>query len=183
MIVRKQIDRPYWERILEKSFTSQLVNESDFKGCVSIIYMNKVSAPLIKTMLNKQYILADTDYYWLQFLPENENYSLTATYDSKGNIVQWYFDITLRNVIHNVSMPYFDDLFLDIVVIPGEQPFLIDEDDLEVALINRTITREEFNLAYKEANRLLSSLANDENSLYKLSKKYGEMMLNKIKKA
>jgi predicted RNA-binding protein associated with RNAse of E/G family len=182
VVVRKHLDRPYWARILEKKFAYLNINEPDFNGCVSIIYIEKVTSPLVKNMRGKKYVLADSGYFWLQFLPSNQNYSLTTTYDVERNIVQWYFDITLKNATTEESIPYFDDLFLDIVVIPGEEPILIDEDDLEEALRSNAISKEQFNLAYIHAHMLLRTLASDQKKLTELSEKYSKIMLNELGK-
>lgn len=45
---------------------------------------------------------------------------MTTVINEKGEVVQWYFDITLANALTKEGVPYFDDLFLDVVVLPNK---------------------------------------------------------------
>ena len=58
---------------------------------------------------------------------------LTAIYDAKNKIVEWYFDIAKKIGKEN-GIPYEEDLYLDVIVKPDFQIVLLDEDDLQEAL-------------------------------------------------
>lgn len=59
-------------------------------------------------------------------------------FDNKGNIVQWYIDICLKNGLDR-NIPWLDDLFLDIILLPSEEVIQKDADELEEAYLNGII--------------------------------------------
>lgn len=131
---RKFADRPNWKRMLERRFKLSYVEGNDFSGYVSAIFMDKVREPLIVEVAGQQLPIVDNGYIWLQHLPDNENYSLTTMYNSQGNVVQWYFDISKQNGVNAEGIPYFDDLYLDVVILPSSEIIILDENELLEAL-------------------------------------------------
>lgn len=75
-------------------------------------------------------------------------------FNTKGEIVQWYIDICHRTGIDN-NVPWIDDLFLDIVILPNGDIILLDEDELDEALSTGTFTEDLYNLAWEETNKLV----------------------------
>ena len=52
-------------------------------------------------------------------------------------------------------MPYYVDLYLDILSYPDKNKVsFYDEDELEEALNNKIISKKDYNLAYKVGNKL-----------------------------
>lgn len=56
------------------------------------------------------------------------------------------------------GIPYFDDLYLDLVVYPDGTIKVDDMDELEEALLMKDITQEQYNLAISTSNRLRAGL-------------------------
>ncbi len=96
-----------------------------------------------------------------------------------GEIVQWYIDICYRNGIEN-GVPWMDDLYLDIIVLPTGEVFLIDIDELEDALNTGVIDRNLYNLAWDEAKRIKKLIENGNFDLLKFSKRHKDILANKI---
>lgn len=92
---------------------------------------------------------------------------MTAVINEKKEIVQWYFDITLANALTKDGVPYFDDLFLDVVVLPNKEIFVLDEDELLNALNNGNISEDDYRLARAELDKLHTTLAAGNNDLLK----------------
>lgn len=90
-----------------------------------------------------------------------KNWSVTTMFDDRDNIIQWYFDITKQNSIDENGQPFYDDLYLDIVVFPSGEVVLFDEDELKEALESGDITQSDFNLAYSEVNKIMDGMAKD----------------------
>ncbi|MCM1991347.1 DUF402 domain-containing protein [Oceanirhabdus seepicola] len=172
MIERMYADRPNWTRVLQKKFSTKYIKNIDFNGYVSMIYIEKVKQPLIKNMLGKDYCLVDDGYIWLELLPIYGNYHLTAMYNNNTQIVQWYFDITKQKGVSEDGIPFFDDLFLDVVVLPNSEILLLDEDELKDALDKCEITEQEYNTAYQEAKQIIENIAIDINTLSDFTNKY-----------
>lgn len=177
MIKRKYLDRSNWKRVIEKSFKSKFINSEEFSGNISLISIEKVSTPLVKSMLGKDYCLANEGFTWLEQLPKDKNYCITTMFDDKGEIVQWYFDVIKAQGVTNRGVAYFDDLFLDVVVLPHGEIILLDEDELQEALTKNEITQMEYDMAYEEANRIMETLASDIDTLANSSKHHLKVLM------
>lgn len=169
---RKYINRFDWTRVTKRRFKHAYVNNNQFKGYVAMLYIDKVKEPLIRNMKGKDIVLADNGFMWMQHLPDNSNYALTTMINEDGEIIQWYFDITKQNGIDERKGPFWDDLYLDVIVLPNSEPILVDEDELEDALVRGMITEDDFKLAYKEANRIMKGIAKDKEKLKQFTHKY-----------
>ncbi|MDP4089247.1 MAG: DUF402 domain-containing protein [Bacillota bacterium] len=169
---RKLASKPGWRRVLKKSFYTMYADNSDFKGHVSALQLHEVKEPLVINMLGKDYCLVDKDYIWLELQPVDKHYCITTMYNPNREIVQWYFDITRQNGIDENGIPFFDDLYLDVVVLPEGQVMLLDEDELKAALDSGEIDEEEYNMAYEEARQLMNYAAHSRNKLEALSNRY-----------
>ena len=112
----KSLDRHDWKRVIKKQIAFANIEERE--GVASLIKIEKVTQPLIKPCFGKDVTLADVGYYWLQIALKDENFWLTAMYNEKGEFVQYYFDVTRKNVIKGENS-YFEDLYLDVIVHEG----------------------------------------------------------------
>jgi hypothetical protein len=173
---RRFVNRPNWTRILERRFKLSYVENDDFAGYISALYMDKVREPLVKEVAGQSLCIVDNRYIFLQHLPNNEHYSLTTMYDASGELVQWYFDITRQNGVDKEGMPFFDDLYLDVVVLPTGQINLLDELELEEALKTKDITQSEYDMAYEMANKIINGIGKDVAALRDFTDKYLEYM-------
>jgi uncharacterized protein len=79
--------------------------------------------------------------------------------------VQWYIDIVLEHGLSELGVPYFDDLYLDVVVSLDGRFEIKDADELEEALKVGTVSQAQFDLAWLEANRLVGLLERGELNL------------------
>ncbi|MNC42943.1 hypothetical protein D3C75_917770 [compost metagenome] len=79
-------------------------------------------------------------------------------FDERQNIVQWYIDTCKVQGVTDQGVPWFDDLYLDVVVLGNGEVFLLDEDELEEALEREDITDSDYNLAWATAKSILRSI-------------------------
>ena len=119
----KPINKDYWSRVLKKKTAYVSVKERE--GIACLLRIDEVTAPLKKVCFGQEVILADVGYYWLQIGLKGENVWITAMYDEKGNFVQYYFDVSRKNVIDGENS-YFEDLFVDVIV-QGENEIAVLE--------------------------------------------------------
>lgn len=171
---RKLVDSSDWQRVIKKRYHETYLDNEEYKGHIAILYIDKVKKPLIVTLENKQYCLADDGYKWVKFVPDNLKYAVIAMYDSNSTVVQWYFDIIHQSGIDEEGKLFFDDIYLDVVVFPQGGIFLLDEDELEEALNEEIITKEQYDLAYKSANTLMQEVKSGNNHIINNSDKYLE---------
>lgn len=175
-------DRSDWRRILEKRFYLTQIDQQGLKGNLSIIHMDKVKEPLIIEVAGKDLDLADNGVIWMQYFPQDGFYAVTSMFNEKHELLQMYFDICLGNKVDAAGMPYYDDLYLDIVLVPSGEVLLLDEDELEDALKQGEITKEQFNLAYDEVEKLTKYINNNKQEVLKNGREGLEYILNLEKK-
>ncbi len=155
---KKDMLRTGWRRCLEKEYRSKAFKFDDFEGIMSLSKLKKLAAPLVIHYEFDDTKIADDNYTWLQFAFKNQNFWLTAMYDDKDKLVQLYFDITNGNYFEEPKNPYFYDLFLDIVVTKQKEMYILDEDELQMALDDKTITKEEYDKAWATVKWLFNYL-------------------------
>jgi predicted RNA-binding protein associated with RNAse of E/G family len=173
-------NRPDWPRILKKRFKLTYIEEPDFSGYLSVICIDKVREPLVIEVAGENLCLADDGFIWTQHFPKDSNYALTTMFNDRKEVVQWYFDICDGNKVSSLGIPYYDDLYLDVVLLPSEEMLLLDEDELEQALRDKDITREQYESACSEAQKLIDSISKNENKLPSNSKRHLEYILSEV---
>ena len=175
---RRYLHRNEWKRIIKRDYKEMKLENGDFYGYVSLLIMNEVATPLITKPLHKEFCIVDNQYSWLQQLPLNENFAITTMFDNNGDIIQWYIDITFNNGVEN-GMPYMDDLYLDIIVLPTGEIIEKDKDELLDALQNQEITQQQYDFAYKIFHQLLEQIQNDTFHYFSLSTLHRNLLLGR----
>ena len=69
-------------------------------------------------------------------------------------------------------MPFYEDLYLDIVLTKDKEVITLDEDELANALSTNDISKEQYDLAIREADLLKLNIVENFDTLKKVSKKY-----------
>ncbi len=162
-----------FDSVVEVKQSLKSVDDIDFRGDIYLNHFIKISEPFI---LDKGLCIQDTEYKWLEFYDYSSKERLTAIYDEKNKIVEWYFDIA-REIGKENGIPYEYDMYLDVVLTPEGDLILLDEDELKDALDNDYITKEDFDQAYLTANNLIEKIKGKELELKEFTDKYLKMML------
>lgn len=157
----------------------ELQIEDDFTGYIALIQMHEVTEPLIKKYGDKELCIVDKHYSWLQQLPFHEHFAVTTMFDQDGEVIQWYIDITYENGLEN-DMPYMDDLFLDIVVLPTGEAFQKDQDELAWALEKHIITQQQYELAYQTFHDVLARIDEGNFPYFTMSEKQRNQLVNEV---
>ena len=79
------------EIVKSGNFKIKSFNNLDFKGDIALINFNKMYKPYMIEGTNL--CMANDNYKWLEFYDYNKKYRLTAMYNEKNEIFEWYFDI------------------------------------------------------------------------------------------
>jgi predicted RNA-binding protein associated with RNAse of E/G family len=116
----------------------------------------------------------------MQHFPRGEHFVVTTMFDDKGQVVQWYIDICKIQGLTDQQVPWFDDLFLDIVVLPTGEKLLLDEDELEEALDEGQITPRDSAMAQKTAGRLMELINQNKFPYFDLSLTHRKQLLDKL---
>lgn len=175
MIKRKFGNRSEWKRVIERNYSQLYIETNEFKGYITLLHTVKVTEPLFVQYGEEKVCIVNDGYMWLQHFPIGKNHSVTTMFDEKGEIVQWYIDICLRNGVEN-GIPWMDDLFLDLVLLPTGKVIEKDAEEIEVALKEGIIDKSLYDLAWSEMDHIKSLINTDRFDLIKLSKSHKEML-------
>lgn len=148
---RKRADRQPWPRILSHRYAVQRVDSPDFSGYVSHFWMDAVRAPLFVPCAGQIICIADSGHLWLQLFPDDSRHTLTAMLDADRALVQWYVDICQGHGLGDDGVPWFDDLYLDVISLPTGEVEIIDAEELDEALTHNLVTADDYALAWREA--------------------------------
>lgn len=180
MLKRKHADRSSWGRGLKSKYAQTFLETHEFIGYITLIKLDKVTEPLIVHYGESRISIVDNGYMWLQQFPKNTNHSMTTMFDSNGKIIQWYVDICLRNGITN-NIPWLDDLYLDIILLPSGEIFLKDVEELDEALLNGIVNESQYTLAWDEVNKIISLVKSKDFNLINLADSHKEILVEKLK--
>lgn len=151
---RKYCDHRGWERIISSSYGKLSVIDKEFDGHLTLYVIHQVREPLYVPVCGHTTCIADAGYSWLQQIPSVHNYVVTTMFDASGQIVQWYIDIRSGMGVGKDGVPWFEDLYLDLVVSPNGNLALLDADELQDALDIGIIDQALYDQAWQEARHL-----------------------------
>lgn len=174
---RKSTGRHDWQRVPKKTLRLKQV-----RGTFLVhLHALEVLEPLHVTSCGKPLKIMDTGYQWLAICePTHKHRVTTVHFDTHAAPVQYYVDIVNDWYLGSDGVPYFDDLYLDVVALPDGRAEIIDQDELEVALATHVITIDQYELAWHEAKTVLAALENQSFEPLSLSKYYLAMFQTRL---
>lgn len=175
---RKYADRPNWSRIIEKSYYGMHIDEEAFYGYIGYLSLDKIREQLWVTYGTNKVCIVDNGFVWLQHFPLSGKYVLTSTFNEHGEFVQGYFDIVDKVGVTMETIPYCDDLYLDVVVLPNGEIYRLDDEELLEAFNNGEITKEDYEYANHTAEELIESINEGTNYLLNSTKAYYKFIKN-----
>ncbi|PFI22644.1 DUF402 domain-containing protein [Bacillus cereus] len=155
---RKYGDGSSWKRLIEKNYIVKQVEA----GMLGVLDIKKVREPSYKEYNGKELCIADDGYTWMQYFITGKNFAITAMLDDRKKLVQYYIDVTKKYEIDERGLPYFDDLYLDVVVLPNGEIYVLDEDELEDAYKMGDVTKAEYELAWHTTKWIIAAIQNRE---------------------
>ncbi|RLF81003.1 hypothetical protein DRN44_06415 [Thermococci archaeon] len=118
-----------------------IVAKSKFRGVLVPLFVNGVR-------------VIENGYTMVYFAFVGENYDVLKVYDMEGNFKGLYIDILAYTKREKNTLEMLD-LFLDIFIFPNGETFLLDEDELEMALNYGIIDKETFDFTYSKAREIM----------------------------
>jgi predicted RNA-binding protein associated with RNAse of E/G family len=168
---RKFINGINWKFL--DSYSCKYIHIDDiFSGYISFIKVHKVKQKLTVDYEKSEVCLLDDGYKCLIFLPDDEKWCVSAVYNTYGEIVEWYFDMTKQNSIDDKGNPFYDDLYLDIAVSPEFKIVILDEDELKEALESKIITKADYDMAFNTCNKIIKEIIPNKGFLISFFNKY-----------
>lgn len=147
-------------------FETVMFDEKDIGCFVVVKKINKMSKPF---SANGNDVLVDDGYMLIEITPKDSVFNVRVFFDEERNILQRYIDISKSTGFDSeANAPYYDDLFLDIVIGKTGDVRVLDEDELEDALKLGVISKDEFDFANQVKDRLLQEIENKSNKFIEL---------------
>ena len=172
----KRMKRESWHRIEQREYRCVPLQLEEGEGLVSILILKKVKAPLYVADEDKMVLIADDNYSWLQIALKDQYFWITAMFDTVGNLLQVYFDISNGTVFDEPENPCFEDLYLDIVLTGDGRLQILDKEELEEALQNGVISEEKYQHAMLECEKLYKYLTIHKEKVMKFCKEWYEKL-------
>lgn len=115
----------------------------------------------------------DKNYKMLEYTPMDEKYNVRVFVNDRNEIFEYYIDITNGMELRN-GVPYYNDLYLDVIYYNNKQIMkeisdtkeelrLVDREELEDALNQKLITKQQYDEAYNIANKIMGEIKSGTN--------------------
>jgi predicted RNA-binding protein associated with RNAse of E/G family len=177
MLKVKHADRRGWKRLKASRFWMERVETPEFTGYITLLALDAVRDPLIVSFKNRRLRIADNGYAWLMQFPDAAHHVITTMFDDRGRITQCYIDMCRQTGIDNRGIPWLEDLYLDLAIIPPGEYEVLDADELRQALSADLISQADYDLAWVEANTLIAGIQADPAALFNLASRHREQLL------
>jgi predicted RNA-binding protein associated with RNAse of E/G family len=158
---KKRLVYDTWTEITSKRYAHMNMDNEFFKGIAAVLYIDEVSSPQSWEFNGEKIVVCDAGMKWLQLIPLNETYAITAMMNSNNEIELWYIDMIADYGVDNDNIPYFHDLYLDLVVYPDGTIKIDDRDELEEAYKQKIITSDLYKLALETSEKLIKGILTD----------------------
>jgi predicted RNA-binding protein associated with RNAse of E/G family len=164
---QKFIENTYLKHVLSSDTKLTVDNDEMF---AVVKHIKKVEK---KFMASSSLCLIDDGYFMLEVIPKKKNYLIRAFFNDKKELLEYYIDIIKSSGIdEKTKLPYYMDLFLDLVV-TGDNIEVWDEDELDEAYNTSLITKEDYELAKSTTKSLIKEIKQKNN-------KYMNMNLSEL---
>jgi hypothetical protein len=160
-----------WKCIKEKQQRIQFVSTDTFCGYIGILEIKEVTEPQVWNFHGKDQIVCDKDIKWISILPRDKYYCITAMLDPDDEVIVWYIDMIASQGVED-HIPYFYDLYLDLVVYPDGTIITDDMDELEDALNQGVISELLYQRAIDTKVELENTLLADIGSFERFTKEF-----------
>lgn len=150
-----------WKCMKSKEQKGKFIKTEDFVGYIGDLRIHEVSEKQIWKYRDKDIVVCDNQYRWLSIMPKDDFYCITVMLNQLNEIQVCYIDMIESQGIDEDGIPYFIDLYLDLVVYPTGEVIVDDRDELEDAFNQKEISGEQYERAIKTAQKLQHDMLND----------------------
>lgn len=165
----RSADRMPWPRVTARRFVAHTFTTPEFQGVATLLCIDAVREPLWVDWQGQRFCICDAGYTWVQHFPTDTYYAVTTQFDAHGQVVQWYIDICNRHWVDERGIPWWEDLYLDLLIFPTGGCHIVDADELDEALQTGVINTDLHTLAWREARQLQTIIQADAFALLSLT--------------
>jgi len=134
----------------------------NFNGCAGILEILETDGIWKVRSHSEDVLIAAPGYKWLQLAPSHGKWWLTVMYNTEGELIQYYFDITKRHYISDDGELRFIDMYLDVVMLPDGIYEIFDRNELESAYRNGHISEFDYRIALVSLFELIANIHGNE---------------------
>ena len=167
---KKSISKTYIRGVTDWDFI--IIKRKEENYYLSIKRINEIDQAFIIEKFGQKTVFMDNGYYIVEFTPLNQFYNGRVFLDKSANVIGYYFDMSLGNGVED-NIPYYDDLYLDVIYSQNQNGIieLEDENELLEALNSGKITQEQYDLANETCSNLIEEIKKDKNIFINMDKK------------
>lgn len=131
------------------------------KGYLGLLSIHSVSEKQIWKHKAEEVVVCDSGYHWLTIMPSDAFYCITVMMDENDRMKACYIDMIDSQGYDDDNIPYFYDLYLDLIVYPDGELIVDDMDELQEALRTGEITQQQYSRALDVSQELQKGLLSD----------------------
>ena len=98
---------------------------------------------------------------WLTLIPDGKKRSITAMFTEEGNVSAWYVDVIDSVKIDEDGVIAFMDQYLDVMLTTFGDVIVDDRDELDVAYQKGELSKQQYEDALSEGQRIIDEMATD----------------------
>ncbi len=145
--------------LIYKRMTNKIIERDD--EVIADLRNTIVAKAKFEDIQNPLYIngikVIENGYTMLYFALIGERWDILKIYDNEGEFKGLYVDILSYTRRYNNTLEMLD-LLLDIFIFPDGKVYLLDEEEIKMALNSGIIDKETFDLAYSVTNEILKKI-------------------------
>lgn len=167
---KKYLSKTYMRGVSDWDLVLLKRKSENYYLCIKRI--NEIDQAFVVETSGQSIVYIDNGYYIVEFTPLDKFYNARVYLDKDANVIGYYFDMSRGNGVEE-NVPYYDDLYLDLIYCPNEDDLLSieDEDELLDALNAGKITKKEYNLAKDVCSSLIEEIRKKKNIFINMDKK------------
>ena len=158
---KKRLDRDFKWGFQYFPYYQMRVDIDCFHGLVCLIQLT--SGEFIYWDLPKagKAAVAGKGMTWLQLIPDNSQCLITAKYLPDNKISVWYVDVIGGIEYAEDGVVIYEDKYLDVYFTPQGDVVVDDIDELDAAYSAGELTKEQYDGAILECDRIVNELCSD----------------------
>lgn len=158
---KKRLDRDLKWGFQYYPYYQMRVDIESFHGLVCLIQLTDGENLYWNLPKAGQAAVAGKGMTWLQMIPDGQQRLITAKYLPNNTVSVWYVDVIDSVEYAPDGVAVYVDKYLDVYFTPQGDVVVDDRDELEAAYQSGELSKEQYEGALLEGDRIVTELCND----------------------
>ena len=159
VIKRVKLTFDEWNKTVPKNEVNLFETEEIYGAFINIIEVKK---PQVWFCFDKKITVADNGYKWLVVLPKEDNYAITMYMDRNDVPILWYIDLIDGIGVDADGIPFYNDMFLDLIISDDGQVVEDDRDEFEKAYFDGIINNKQYQKVISVSEQLKQRISENQ---------------------